>query len=212
MKKFIALTLVTLGITVSGTDFMAGATVTVGGAAATGVTVTDATVLTATNPAHAAGAVGVTVTNPGALSASLAGAFTYNPLRYHAVTPCRAFDTRQADGPAGGPAFTPGGIRQFSVGGVCSVPAGARAVVVNLTAVNPAGVGNLRVAPSGVPVPTAEWGVMISEGRNYISTHSRANNASVSLGADGKVQVRCDMTGAPTGTVHVLMDVYGYYN
>jgi hypothetical protein len=192
-------------ITVAGTDFVAGATVTVGGLAATGVTVTDATVLTATTPAHAAGTVGVTVTNPGALSASLAGAFTYNPLRYYAVTPCRAFDTRQADGPAGGPAFTPGGIRQFSVGGVCGVPAGARAVAVNLTAVNPAGIGNLRVAPSGVPVPTAS-------ALNFRTGSTRANNASVSLGADGKVQIRCDMTGAPTGTLHVVMDVYGYYN
>ncbi|HEX6738313.1 MAG TPA: IPT/TIG domain-containing protein, partial [Vicinamibacteria bacterium] len=127
-------------ITVTGTDFAAGATVSVGGSAATAVTRVDANTLTATTPAHAAGTVAVTVTNPGTLSATLAGAFTFNPLRYFALTPCRVFDTRQADGPVGGPALTPGSVRQFPVGGACGVPAGARAVAANFTAVNPAGV------------------------------------------------------------------------
>ncbi len=64
-------------ITVTGTNFVAGAAVTVGGAVATGVTVVNATTITATTPAHAAGAVAVSVTNSDGQSATLANAFTY---------------------------------------------------------------------------------------------------------------------------------------
>ena len=64
-------------ITISGTNFLAGATVTVGGTAATAVTVVNSSTITATTPAHASGAVGVTVTNPDTQSATLASSFTY---------------------------------------------------------------------------------------------------------------------------------------
>ena len=64
-------------VSISGTGFQAGATVSFGGAAATGVTVSSAALITATTPAHATGSVGVTVTNPDGQSATLAGAYTY---------------------------------------------------------------------------------------------------------------------------------------
>jgi hypothetical protein len=65
------------GITITGTGFTAGATVTVGGTAATGVTVSGTTTITATTPAHVAGVVDVVVTNPDTQSGTLANAFTY---------------------------------------------------------------------------------------------------------------------------------------
>jgi hypothetical protein len=64
-------------VTVSGSNFVTGATVTIGGTAATSVTVVNATTITATTPAHAAGAVAVVVTNPDAQSGTLANGFTY---------------------------------------------------------------------------------------------------------------------------------------
>ena len=64
-------------MTITGTNFAAGATVTFGGTAATNVVVVSSTSITATTPAHAAGAVTVTVTNPGGQSGSLASGFTY---------------------------------------------------------------------------------------------------------------------------------------
>ncbi len=64
-------------ITVTGTNFVAGATVTIGGTAATSVTVLTSTTITATTPAHASGAVTVVVTNPDAQSGSLPSGFTY---------------------------------------------------------------------------------------------------------------------------------------
>ncbi len=63
-------------LTITGSGFQAGATVTMGGSAAT-VGSASATSISATAPAHAAGAVGVTVTNPDGQAATLAGAFTY---------------------------------------------------------------------------------------------------------------------------------------
>ncbi len=64
-------------VTLTGTGFIPGATVTFGGVAATSVTVVSATTITALSPAGA-GAVGVTVTTPSGTSASLAAdVFTY---------------------------------------------------------------------------------------------------------------------------------------
>ena len=51
-------------ITLTGTNFVSGATVRVGGTAATGVTFVSATQLRATTPAGTAGAQAVQVTNP----------------------------------------------------------------------------------------------------------------------------------------------------
>lgn len=65
------------GITITGADFQSGATVSIGGAAATGVTFVSATSLTATTAAHAEGAVNVVVSNPDGQIGTLAGGFTY---------------------------------------------------------------------------------------------------------------------------------------
>ena len=64
-------------VTITGSNFTAGAAVSFGGIPATNVTVATSTSITATTPAHAAGAVTVTVTNPNGQSGSLAGAYAY---------------------------------------------------------------------------------------------------------------------------------------
>ncbi|MGA9752343.1 MAG: IPT/TIG domain-containing protein [Acidobacteriota bacterium] len=64
-------------VTISGSNFVAGASVTLGGAAAPGVTVVSAGSITATTPAHAAGTVDVVVTNPDQQSGTLPGGFTF---------------------------------------------------------------------------------------------------------------------------------------
>ena len=63
-------------VTITGANFAAGATVSVGGAAATNVVVASATSITAVTAARSAGAVEVTVTVNGR-SGSLPNAFTY---------------------------------------------------------------------------------------------------------------------------------------
>src|SRR5262249_27301462 len=65
-------------VTITGTNFVSGATVMFGGVAATSVSVVSATQITATTPAHSAGAVDVQITNPTGQAAVAASAFTYN--------------------------------------------------------------------------------------------------------------------------------------
>ncbi len=70
-------------VTISGTNFQPGATVTFGGVAATSANVTDATTITATTPAHPAGTFDIVVTNPDSTAGTLSPGFTFvviNPL------------------------------------------------------------------------------------------------------------------------------------
>ena len=69
-------------VTISGENFLTGATVTIGGTPATNVTVVNPTTITATTPPGTAGTANVVVINPGCTgepicSATLANAFTY---------------------------------------------------------------------------------------------------------------------------------------
>jgi IPT/TIG domain len=67
-------------VTLSGANFDPLATVTFGGAAATGVAVNaDGTAMTAVSPSHTAGAADVVVTNPGNRSLDMPNGFTYVP-------------------------------------------------------------------------------------------------------------------------------------
>ncbi|MFL6212262.1 MAG: IPT/TIG domain-containing protein [Blastocatellia bacterium] len=64
-------------VTITGTNFVTGATVLIGGASAANVVVNSSTTISAKTPSHAAGAADVVVTNPDGQSATLAAGFTY---------------------------------------------------------------------------------------------------------------------------------------
>jgi hypothetical protein len=64
-------------VTIRGTNFASGATVTFGGVAATSVQYVDSTRLNVVTPAHSAGAVDVVVRNPDTQAATRANGFTY---------------------------------------------------------------------------------------------------------------------------------------
>ncbi len=64
-------------VAITGTGLVNGATVTIGGSAATDVTFVNSTSMTATTPAGTAGVQDVEVTNPDTQSGSLEGGFTY---------------------------------------------------------------------------------------------------------------------------------------
>jgi hypothetical protein len=76
-------------VTISGTGFFAGATVTIG-VLALRVTVVNSTTITAIAPAHAAGPADVVVTNPGGAGGTLTAAFTYAIEGPFTVTPSTA--------------------------------------------------------------------------------------------------------------------------
>ncbi len=65
-------------VTISGTNFHAGAGVTFDGVAATSITVVNTSTITATTPAHAAGTVDVVVTHPDSADATLTNGYVYS--------------------------------------------------------------------------------------------------------------------------------------
>lgn len=74
-------------LTITGNRFMPGATVTIGGQAATSVVVLDQWTITCTAPAHAPGTGSVVVDNPGAMEGTWNGLFTWLPPTITSITP-----------------------------------------------------------------------------------------------------------------------------
>lgn len=126
-------------ITIAGTGFVAGATVTIGGAAATGVTVVSATSITATTPAGTPGAVTVTVRNADGQAANVGGGFTYQHPQPTVTTVAPATGTS-----AGGTAITVTGTgfragATVRVGGIALATSVVLVDPTTITAVTPAG-------------------------------------------------------------------------
>jgi len=67
-------------VTISGSNFLSGASVTVGGVPLTGVTVSSGSITGTTGASSTAGPVNVIVTNPNAPAGSLANGFTYSTV------------------------------------------------------------------------------------------------------------------------------------
>jgi IPT/TIG domain len=74
-------------VTITGTNFQAGATVTIGGTAATSVVVVSSTEITCVAPIKTAGAKDVVVTNADGESGILPGGFTYTAITFGSITP-----------------------------------------------------------------------------------------------------------------------------
>jgi hypothetical protein len=122
-------------------------------------------------------------------------------LNFHTLTPCRIADTRNATGPLGGPSLDAGAVRNFPVGGVCAVPPSAKAVVVNVTVVNPTAGGHLTLYAAGSALPLAST-------INFRSGIVRANNAVLVVGTSGQVSVFCGMA---SGSTDFVLDVSGWF-
>ncbi len=144
-------------VTITGTNFAAGATVTFGGTAATAVNVVSGTSITATTPAHSAGAVDVVVTNSNNLSGTLANGYTYTaPSTVVTITSV----TPNSGSTSGGTSVTIAGTN-FAAGATVnfdSLPATNVNVVspTSITATTPAhGVGAVNVVVTNPDNQTA---------------------------------------------------------
>jgi streptogramin lyase len=131
------------------------------------------------------------------------GRITTGPVaaQFYSVTPCRVADTRNANGPYGGPALAANANRSFVIASQCGIPATATAVSFNLTITQPTGLGDLRLFPGGAPLPLVST-------LNWKPGQTRANNAIVSLGSSGAIGVHVDQA---SGSVHFIIDVTGYF-
>jgi len=118
----------------------------------------------------------------------------------YTVAPCRLLDTRDPIGTWGGPALSAGSDRTFPIAGRCGIPAGAKAVSVNITVTGPTSPGFLTLYPGATALPPVST-------INYSPGQTRANNAVIRLGAAGDLTARC---GQGSGTVNLVLDVNGY--
>ena len=188
-------------VTISGSCFVNGATVSFGGTPAAGVTVTSSTTITATAPAHAAGVVNVVVTNPDTQSTTVTNGFLYGAGGFFTLAPCRVVDTRNAPGPYGGPALSAGASRVFTVSGQCGIPSSASALSANVTVTQSAAPGHLTVFPG--PTPLSNVSTI-----NYSQGQTRANNALLPLDGSGQLGVSCSQA---SGSADFLLDISGYF-
>jgi glucose/arabinose dehydrogenase/chitodextrinase len=120
--------------------------------------------------------------------------------RYYTVTPCRLLDTREANGPAGGPALSAGLIRTLQIVGSCGVPANAMAVLLNATVIAPTAPGYIQIFPTGSPLPP-------SSALNFVAGQTRGNNGVYALG-DGQLDF---FLGQASGTADAAVDIAGYF-
>ena len=95
---------------------------------------------------------------------------------------------------------TPGTPSTVSVTGECGVPTGATAAVVSLQAIDPTGIGNLRLSAAGV---APQGGVV-----NYVNNgFDNANTITVPLSGNGAVDVAANNSAADYRLVAI-----GYYS
>jgi uncharacterized repeat protein (TIGR01451 family) len=122
-------------------------------------------------------------------------------MSFYTLEPCRVVDTRNATGSRGGPALAAGVARTFPISGACGVPATAWAVSLNVTVTQPTAAGNVRLFPGSTPRP-------LTSTINYTAGITRANNATAALGTAGDLTA---LASQASGTVHLILDVNGYF-
>lgn len=116
---------------------------------------------------------------------------------FFTVTPCRLLDTRLSA------PLSSGGSLRLKATGACGIPATAVALAVNVTVLQPTASGRLSVFPGDVAAETSTL--------NFQANETRANNATLRLSYDGAGTLRLNPVMPAGGTVHVAVDVTGYY-
>jgi uncharacterized repeat protein (TIGR01451 family) len=154
---------------------------------------------TLSNTATVTAPAGVTDPTPGNNSAT--DTDTLLQGIYYTVTPCRLLDTRNPNGPYGGPALPGLSTRTFVAAGQCGIPTDATAVTYNISVTQGTTGGDLRLYQAGITPPLAA-------SINYGTGQTRSNNGIVPLGAAGDFVVKSDQ---PAGTVNVIVDINGYF-
>lgn len=118
---------------------------------------------------------------------------------FYAVSPCRVYDTRVTGTPLASEV-----PRIINVAGTCGVPATATAVSLNLTAIMAPGQGFITLYPGDIALP----GTWTS---SFPSLLNRANNAVIPLAwnGDGTLAALAVISGG--GSMHIALDVTGYF-
>jgi hypothetical protein len=147
-------------------------------------------------------------------AAAAAALAVSEPLSLHTISPQRYLDTR-FDG--GGPFPPQGGGTEFFIfdfgdpdyfaGGVANeVPPEARALACNLTVTGGTSGGNLRAFPATSPV------IPLVANVNWVTGQTVGNFAIVAAASDANNSTAVAFHNASTrGSVHVIVDIFGYF-
>lgn len=120
-------------------------------------------------------------------------------LLYHPLTPCRVVDTRS------GSPLQNGVPQTFALHGVCGIPATAPAVALNVTSTLATGAGDLTIYPSDATPPAfATFPLPVNDAERAGSYIAQVSNGA------GELTVQASVAG--NGTVHLVLDVTGYFD
>lgn len=122
-------------------------------------------------------------------------------IAFVAMSPCRVFDTRNSNGPYGGPRLSANTMRNFDVNsGPCTgIPAGVEAYSMNFGAILPDGFNSfVTIWPTGSAQPLVST-------INPIQGGVVANAAIVPAGTGGSISV------LPNTGLHLYGDINGYF-
>ncbi len=146
---------------------------------------------------------------------TVSAARAVGPLDFYSLTPCRLVDTRETSGAYPftiGPVLQHGQIRNFPVYGSnarpCGIPSDGtvKAVTINITVVNPTSQGHLTVYPYNTSVP------LVSSINYNAGEPALGNGAIIPLTNDPSFQISVlPVLSGPGNTVHMVMDVTGYF-
>lgn len=117
---------------------------------------------------------------------------------FFTLAPCRVADTRSTGILASDMKVL------FDFHGMCGVPATARAVAVNVTVLQGSAAGYLTLFPGDVEPPLAS-------AVSFKAGQTRANNAILPLAYDGSGTLAALPALAGGGTVHLILDVVGWF-
>ena len=124
---------------------------------------------------------------------------TPTPVEFVPAAPCRVVDTRNPDGPFGGPPIQGNTSRSFAIPrGACDIPSNAVAYSLNVTIVPHGSLEYLTIWPTSHNQPVVST-------MNSPDGRVKANAAIVPGGSDGAVSVYV------TNTTDVILDIDGYF-
>ncbi len=158
-------------------------------------------------PAGTGGAVSVFVSHDADVVLDINGYFvpagTPGALAFYPLPPCRVSDTRNPNGPYGGPFVMGQTSRTIPVAGACGVPAGAQAYSLNLAAVPHGPLGFLTAWATGSPQP---YVASLNDSTGTVA----ANAAIVPAAPTGSISPGSVDVFA-TNDADLIVDINGYF-
>ena len=134
------------------------------------------------------------------------------PLSLHTISPLRYVDTRYDGGGPFPPQGATGdafifdfGLPDYFAGVTNEVPPNALAIAFNLTAVGGRSAGNLRAFPADSAVLPRVSNV------NWVTGQVVANFAVVAAASGGDFSASVAFHNASAGSVHAIVDIFGYF-